>query len=494
MNGLGASKVVSSALKPHSNGAGNLPQIQAGENHKLEVYLKNTSLRDARQFKRLSSAVQYKPRLVLHIEEPVSGAVHRVDRVLVDLTDPMAGWSLMGDYTLMNDLGGYSANRLTSAYITKWINVFRTQQGGHYPKEIAERPSYNMVETVNSFRSLSSLPGKVIALPSPGLNLYLRRSRIDPSTDPVSRQQIFDVVVRGRRGYQVRDSDTWGLDTNLAMNIEIAGAIAEGYVLRGENGIDSVLKQSDSTIVIEPSGRRPKWLADPLTRLHLHSPRPGISIDRADHLLVSEKAPNWAWQIDTSWRHKFRALYAQKAIIAKGANIQSIAHQFEKIDKMYQIYEGSVGNLPGPYASTGAMLSAIASMKREENKLWCYSSVMMGYVSDAVGDDDAALNRDVKTTKATAAKLCHINGNPDDGKEFIRNAVTQAAHDGVKSWATNITKEGVGGVGADAHSAWGIGSAVSDAAAVYRSTGSNSTSVINREFHQALSNALHAQE
>ncbi|PHS21616.1 MAG: hypothetical protein COA85_12880, partial [Robiginitomaculum sp.] len=90
-------------------------------------------------------------QLALHIEIPVGENVKSIDRPLFVLGDAAAPWALMGDYTLISDLGGYGADRLTSAYMTEWINVIRQRSDKNFVAPDYLRPSFNQIQTCSAF-------------------------------------------------------------------------------------------------------------------------------------------------------------------------------------------------------------------------------------------------------------------------------------------------------------------------------------------------------
>lgn len=450
-----------------------------GLTHNVLVTLNETSLADAGTYvEPARNPSPQPPRLVLHIEVPVGNEVRQIDRTLIDLADGDARLALTGSYNLIGDLGGYPARRLTSAYIAEWIGVLRFIEDGALPPRNPAAPSYENMRMVNAFRALSTFGGEVETQPAAGPNLYLRRSTLRRNGENVQRLGVFDVLMRGYRA-------NGGVRTSDVQDMEIASAIAEGMVLGGSNGIEALLGNSETITVSAPDEPLPDWMA-PALRGQLEVAR-GVD----DVLLASRQAPRWVWQAQTNSYHNFRVLYGDGPVYAKGASVEEIARVFDRIDKMYQLYDTAVGNYAGLYAAQGGLLSVAASIKRQENKLWCYSSVMMGYVGDAIESEDGLLNRQPAAAKANAARLCKIEGNPDDGVGFIKKAARNAAENGVNSFATNVVKDAAGDAFTAAHSAWTLGGALNDAAISY-SARSGQPLPVTPGFHRAMAVAVEA--
>jgi len=421
------------------------------------------------------------PRLILNIEMPVGAEVRRSERVLIDLSDKNAPLALTGAYSIIGDLGGYPVRRVASAYISDWIDALKFAENGDLPLVDPFGPSLDQMLMVNAFRSLSTFGDEVQTRPGAGPNLYLRRNVIRRVGEDIERFAIFDVMMRAYRS-------TGGLKTSDIRDMEIASAIAEGMVLGGNNGVEALLANPQSITLTRGQEPLPDWLS-PALRQEM-----ALYTLRNVAFLASADAPQWVWQVSGGLRsiYIFRAFYGEGLTIAKGATAEEIASVFDKIDKMYQIYDSVLGNYGGLNPIQGGLLSAAASMKREENKLWCYSSVMMGYVADSIDSQESALDIDPVGAKANAARLCKIDGDPGDGEAFVNRAAKRAVEDGLNSFATNVIKVAEGGLGAAAHSVLTTGGAIFNVAVSYNVSSAQPLPVtpgFHRAMGQAFSNA-----
>ncbi len=429
----------------------------------VEVALNGTTLEDDARYsvpRPLPRATA--PRLILRVQTALENSILSAQRTLVRLDSPGAAMQLTGDYALIGDLGGYPQGPLTIAYLDNWIKILR-QRLNLEPETADPRPTpdFARMRLLNAFRSLSGIRGEngPVGL-HPGPNLYLLRNELVPSQNGFVQRTVFDTVLRAQRS-------TGDTRAGTLARMEMASAIAEGLVISGENGIDALVNAPDIQVT-ETSG---------LSGSGQHAlPAPAIAqvLENAgenERIIHSPQVPDWLWQMDMEWEYTFRALYWDGAMIAKGASLAQTAHQFDMIDKMYAVYDAALGNYAGMNPVSSAMLSAIASFKRQENKLWCYSALMLGLVGEAVEEEDALLNRSAQAASARAARLCRIQGGQGNAGDMLQRAFLDAAADGLESFAINLAKETESELGtgliSQGHSAWSLGGALHDAASTY---------------------------
>lgn len=119
--------------------------------------------------------------------------------------------------------------------------------------------------------------------------------------------------------------------------------------------------------------------------------------------------------------------YLENGVMAaKGSQDVAIAAYFKSINSAIDLYmsvaQPGVDALP-----TGAVLSGFIGFKKEELKLWCYSTIMLNYVNESIaGQEDAILDKSAQAAEARAAKLCEIDGDPRDvGKRMFREALKE---------------------------------------------------------------------
>jgi hypothetical protein len=121
---------------------------------------------------------------------------------------------------------------------------------------------------------------------------------------------------------------------------------------------------------------------------------------------------------------------------AKGSRDVAIAQQFKDINTAIDWYLYAVQPATGAMPAS-AVFSGFVGFKKEELKLWCFSTIMLNYVSESIaGEPDAILNQSAAAAEARAAQLCEIQGDPRDvGERLFRAAATEigkAVFEGVR--------------------------------------------------------------
>ncbi len=405
-------------------------------------------------------------------------------RDIFRLDGPNIGYALAGQTQFYFDHGKFAPDIVAAAYITNWIEALRSRSGAAPTSnsEYYDRPSYDLVSTVNSIRTLSALGSGTGARLSGGINIYMKRSMVLPGGEAMKEHVVFDVVDRALRGYGAQDAgETFRLD--VALNI------AEGMLLGGENAVDALLTQQDNLLSTPQQEPSPDYWTGAMRELR----KTHAGKDR--YWLTAKDAPQWIWLADNNTAQYFAGFYLEdNGVMAKGASIESLAAQFDKIDKMYELYTKMAGKAPGAYASTGVLLGAIAAMKREENKLWCYSTLMLGYVNQAIDADDALLNKSPGKARASAAKLCKIKGSPDDFAKTVGIAVAKSLADAAKSWAQKPARNAIKDAatlvfGVDAGMLNDIKNNASDMATIANGLRSAASAPTTAGFHRAMAKA-----
>ncbi|CAN0403867.1 unnamed protein product, partial [Ectocarpus sp. 12 AP-2014] len=114
---------------------------------------------------------------------------------------------------------------------------------------------------------------------------------------------------------------------------------------------------------------------------------------------------------------------ATDGLEAKGSRDVAIAQQFKDINTAIDWYLYAVQPATGAMPAS-AVFSGFVGFKKEELKLWCFSTVMLNYVNESIaGEPDAILDQSVAAAEARAAQLCEIQGDPRDiGERLFRAA------------------------------------------------------------------------
>jgi hypothetical protein len=113
---------------------------------------------------------------------------------------------------------------------------------------------------------------------------------------------------------------------------------------------------------------------------------------------------------------------------AKGASVEETAAEFKRIRLILQML-GALANgaLSETGSPNGALFAALCSFWDEQMKLWCYSSVMLGLVSEGIEEGKF----DAQAASARAKELCEIEG---DLNNWGRNAMDALGTGFAKGW------------------------------------------------------------
>ncbi len=429
------------------------------------------------------------PHIYLELRvEGIDSPDSRARRVLLRLDRPDTALRLTGTWSLIGALGAYPERAYLIRYFSRWIDALRLL-GVRTPAEIAARPdaprpqpmdewladparrwpSLGRMRMVNAYRGLAALDSERGPVsPAPGPVMYLLHSEFarDPgSGGQVVRRESFDVLLRPARPL---NSGEWNRDTVAG---EIAAGIAEGRLLGGEDAVSALLDAGTAPQFTPLSKARP---GDGFPLGFLSAITPGW---KASTLVRAPGARQWLWQIDTEFdntaRNRFRAFRLDRDSFAKGALVEQIAQEFDRIDKLLGLYASAYGNFAGLTSFASAELAAFATFKQAENKLWCYATLMMTQVGEAIESEDALLNRDVNAAREKAARLCRIEGGPDGAEngDLLRDAARNAAREWAKNYGANKTKEAVGDPISTGWSAWETGGALWDTVRSFRGEG-----------------------
>ena len=104
---------------------------------------------------------------------------------------------------------------------------------------------------------------------------------------------------------------------------------------------------------------------------------------------------------------------------AKGASVDQIVKEFDRLHSLLS-YMGAAGS--GVFSMAGLPGSAwtgLCTFFDEELKLWCFSSVMLGYVGEGI----EAGSFDTASSEKSAQKCCGLSGRPDHFGMNLTNAL-----------------------------------------------------------------------
>ena len=359
-------------------------------------------------------------RLVLRVTTPGGGVHKDASRAIVALGLDTTSWDMLGLYRLVFDIGAYPETVGTAAYFTNWIDALRSDSEAE-PEE--RRIDFESASTVGAFRAVTTgLAGDGLDL-SPGPNVYLLRQLTGP--DGTTRSTFDAMQIWDRFGLGRTDED--------AFRLQLAAGLAEGFMFDGGDSVTPLANATDLGLVQAHASPPETWSAamQSLRETSRYADNP---------FFYAPSVPETAWMVDY-YSKAFEPFVGVGDSLAKGASVVEIAKGFDTIDTLLALYGYSAGfGLGRVNGVIGPGFSALVALKREENKLWCFSSVMLGYVSEAIDGTDDLVSRDPDKAQTNAAALCKMDGSPED---FAARALRVMGKSAAKSWAQKSAWEGI---------------------------------------------------
>ncbi|MEM7215945.1 MAG: vWA domain-containing protein [Pseudomonadota bacterium] len=361
----------------------------------------------------------------------VSSGGNSTSRPIVALGEKYKYPQMTGSYRVYLAAGRYNTNQLLAGRLNNWITYYDIETDNDAELEKAAQSPRISVAEMQTINGLSN---------AVGFGLTAEQNVRFPLL-AVKRSYAEDL--EGGDGEQVAivnelDAPAWSpLTANAAAKLEVARA---GLLLNdiesrlnnsGENltrdfaeasDVISVTTQSETSVLIDNSS----LAGSSDSQIFRHSEK--------DNVFWHGRANTGQWRGFGIWDD----------IPLKGSRDVEIAARFADIQTAIGAYNYSVKQsaalgaaLTGAEAAA-AMPAAVAlggliAFKSEELKLWCYSTIMLGYVNESIaGEEDAILDKSAKAAEARAAKLCKMDGGPQD---FGKNAFKAAAKAFLEEWA-----------------------------------------------------------
>lgn len=350
-------------------------------------------------------------------------------RPLVALGAKFAYQRMAGDYRVLLAAGRYESNRTLAARLEDWISYYDAKNGDYEALRLAAetpRLSSGEIETVNGLATAIRFAmgaGQELRLPMVAI------SRQFLSGDAEDRVVISEL-----------DMPAWTpLTSHTARRTAVARAgfavgIAEAQMIgQGTNTVRDFVEAAPVP-VSEDEGAAALIANSSL-------------IAGTDSTLFHDPAkPNLYWHGRSS-TGQWRGFGIWDDLPLKGSRDVETAAHFNRIQSALNLYQFGVDKSTGMAASlTGASgggagpatvaLAGFLAFKSEEMKLWCYSSVMLGYVNENIaGEEDAILDKSTGAAEARAAKLCNMDGGPEG---FAERAFAEALKAFVDAWANQF--------------------------------------------------------
>lgn len=357
----------------------------------------------------------------VRIELEVSGNPNiKSKRTLVDFTDGYDGWRMMTKASLWMSPPTYPKHIIESRLVDEWIEALHVGailEGGDLDESLFNRSfSYRQAATlsrINTYQTAISSTGVMPAGPA----LWMEKQSLHLKGETVVRRSNLDWL----------SNFDWPNSENreqLARGF-LSLASAEGAVWSGKSVNATLLKDTSALRAITTPEQPPALSGLPLHEL------PGQPADWI--LICNPDSPESGWKIDTATGAVY-AYLAHGREIAKGASLEETAAEFREIRSLLQLYStlgGSAVSAAG--LPSGAVLSAICAYFDQVVRMYCYSTLMMQQVGDAI--ENGGETFDPAKAKSTAEQLCETSGDADT---FARSLLRETAYGFARGTAENV--------------------------------------------------------
>lgn len=296
-------------------------------------------------------------RLELAFER--AGAPLGEPRAIADLGEAGGPWALMAEHAILVSGGRFSPDAISRG-------LYGAERYIHeLSNEIAEAspPPGPNGELMAAAQSVSGLTerGSGVALTGDRLQILLLSSApfLD-GEDLVLRRQI-DLLSDGGLG------DSGGARAGLAV------ASAEAATLGG-GGLNPRLLAAERVTI------------GPRTPLPENWPGAALrSVQGAPRTLIATPDGQAGWLLEPDGRVSVRSFMP----VAKGAAVEAVVERFDRIRNGLGLSGSVASGLLSPYGVPGAKVGVLVAILDLDARLFCASSVMMGFVSEAIerGDD-----------------------------------------------------------------------------------------------------------
>ena len=327
--------------------------------------------------------------LILTVSVPGSDPA---ERKLATLGEGHSNWSFEGLTRIAVSPAPPPDRFVLAKYLDAWLEVASAQDGE--PLDVPEGPSFWMLNRASGLAGYASLAAGEELRQSAPMVIVERIGWMPPEADTITPTRTLDVV------------DDGGLHTDGApwrAGLSLAAAEAE---MLGVSSVSAQLMGSDKLELVGPADPIPDW-----TRELPESSGYGLASD----------FPDIAWLVDDQSGLQARLFNPT----AKGARAEAAALEFAQLRSRLEaagILAGAAGSIVGV---AGGPLGAIVGLLDENMRLWCFSTVMMGYVGDEIAGAPTPGEGDPAIWEVRARALCEL-ADP----EGIQNAYGAAIASG----------------------------------------------------------------
>ncbi len=385
----------------------------AGDRHSLNLAVRGSDPKAQGEFTVPSDQVVDPARLALTVNLSEGNSI---ERTLVRLDGNEARWVLAGPTKLHFVPGVYSASLVGAHYFDRWLDYYDANRNeeaasdkiGH--NSLPGLPFEDMLSANSHNRltvtSLGETYGR-IAFPQ----LVIKRSQFRPFEEASK-------TITQRMTLDMPRSGPW-LRGGGQMETFVAGLTSASA--------EHSLRQSPQTT----SSMAPKKVDD------LESAVFDPMLD--SRMLLSDASSQSAWLYDPK-TGDVRVYDTSTGIALKG-DVEEIAREFWNLDNLL----AGIANYGLPIVNgygivpDANLLAGFIALLRANMKAWCYSTVMMGFVAEAIGNpEDSLLMKDTAAAYAKAEQLCDAEGGVGGA---LQRGFVSAGEEYVKGWFGDRTAD-----------------------------------------------------
>lgn len=342
-------------------------------------------------------------RLILKIQVQEGGqpSPRTYVRPLCTLGPGRDPWSVLATYRLGFSLGPLPRRMIAAREIDERIdllNMKTVQQGGALPQEfalqrgMASHTAHTMTAVALTLPALAE-PGSGCQWRGP--TLLLETHRMMKTHKSTARRSTLDFLCT-----------CFGLDAHATRKARITWGATLGALeatLLETKSVNQILLERQDALHVAVGTVNGTSTVDRL------SAGGGLIIRSSVHKEVS-------WVLASSGE-LYPMLLGESE--AKGASAVEIGAEFDRLHSLLQMMGAAGSGTLSMLGMPGSVWTALCTFFDEELKLWCYSSVMLGYVSEAMETGKF----DVETSEASAVDCCKLTHRPDDFGKHLVNAL-----------------------------------------------------------------------
>ena len=363
---------------------------------------------------------------------------NKVVRKLVALGRDMNPARLAGDTTITLAPGYFNINEMESRRYGRWLLAYDILSDNDQADDLIETGETDVedMERLNRIANLvsTSAPEDTL-LKFPLVSIVTSELKQGLQQTDLAGEDDSDSIERNI--LRTLDIPTWhGLSFQQIDKQEIAGL---GLALNDAEA-RSLQAGSNLTEMFLNSSTALKPLAS-TTRADLERQDFSFAQIRTERLFELEEQDGVLWSHDPV-QGNLNGYILKSGLTAKGSQDEVIAAEFRKIKQALDIWNVATSPMPG---AAKIAYKGLIGFKLEELKLWCYSSIMLGYVNEVIaGEEDAILNKDTRSAETRAAELCDMDGGPGN---FEKNLFKGAAKKFAAGWVKEFIRKGKNGEG-----------------------------------------------